>query len=145
MKFKEFKKWCYDRSIDGGWNVQVANLSIQIINIVNWKPFWLRERFWANKWEEKVVRAIVEPFDKLRKEAPEGTNLETYFEKKFNPTPFVVYVVVYEDPEEYHFEVKGTYYDPDNARRFITVNAKEENLKEENYRIDTHFILDGRE
>lgn len=64
MTFKEFVSWCNDRAADGCWGINAATVCISIAGEVRELPFWKREKFWKEKYEEKVVHAIVEPIEK---------------------------------------------------------------------------------
>ena len=46
MKYKEFIRWCSDRSADGCWGFNEAQLCISIINDIKRYPFWKREKQW---------------------------------------------------------------------------------------------------
>ena len=64
MTFKEFVSWCNDRAADGCWGINAATVCISIVNEVRELPFWKREKFWKEKYEEKVICAIVKPIEK---------------------------------------------------------------------------------
>ena len=64
MTFKEFVSWCNNRAADGCWGLYDATVCITIVDEVRELPFWKREKFWKEKYEEKVIRAIVEPIEK---------------------------------------------------------------------------------
>lgn len=44
MKFKEFEAWCNQRACDGCWGVLEAMTCIDILNTINRKWFWKREK-----------------------------------------------------------------------------------------------------
>ena len=59
MKFKEFSKWCNDRTCDGCWGMNTAITCISVLEEVNSKIFFKRERYWKTKFEENIVNNIV--------------------------------------------------------------------------------------
>lgn len=64
MTFKEFVSWCDDRAADGCWGMNTAVVCIGIVENVRELPFWKREKYWKEKYEEEVIHAIVEPIEK---------------------------------------------------------------------------------
>lgn len=64
MTFKEFVSWCNDRAADGCWGINAATVCISIVDEVRELPFWKREKYWKEKYEEEVIRAIVDPIEK---------------------------------------------------------------------------------
>lgn len=68
MRFREFKSWCEQRACDGCWGLAEAKASIAIIEIISSALFWKREKLWREKYEESVVRQIVNPIERKIKE-----------------------------------------------------------------------------
>lgn len=68
MKFKEFRNWCNQRACDGGWGMQIAIICLDVVDTVNKKPFWKREKFWEENFEQDVLKGIVEPIEKKIRE-----------------------------------------------------------------------------
>ena len=64
MTFKEFVSWCNDRAADGCWSLYAATVCITIVGEVRELPFWKREKYWKEKYEEEIIREIVEPIEK---------------------------------------------------------------------------------
>lgn len=64
MKFKEFRDWCNQRACDGCWGMQTAIVCLSIADAVDKKPFWEREKFWKENFEQDVLENIVEPIEK---------------------------------------------------------------------------------
>lgn len=64
MTYKEFKAWCNDRACDGMWGMRNALICVDVIETVNSKPLWKREKEWRKAKEdcniEKMVNAINE-------------------------------------------------------------------------------------
>lgn len=46
MKYKEFADWCNQRACDGMWGMNTASACIGVIDYIQSKPFWRRERAW---------------------------------------------------------------------------------------------------
>lgn len=65
MKYKEFVKWCNDRASDGCWGMAEAMTCINIMDTVNKKPFWKREKVWKDRYEQSIVNNIIIPTNKL--------------------------------------------------------------------------------
>ena len=66
MTYKEFKKWCYDRSCDGCWSSSVALFCRDVmanIDIYFWKR--KREAEWQ-KISDKIINSVVKPLDETR-------------------------------------------------------------------------------
>ncbi len=74
MKFKEFKRWCNDRAFDGCWGSIEALSCISIMETINQKPFWKREKIWKDVYEASVVNHIINPINKMIKERGLSTN-----------------------------------------------------------------------
>lgn len=74
MKFKEFRDWCYQRACDGCWGMQTAIVSLSIVDAVGEKPFWKREKFWKENYEQDVLENIVKPIEKKIRELEEKYN-----------------------------------------------------------------------
>lgn len=64
MKYKEFVKWCNDRTFDGCWGMNTAIVCIEVIDKINQKPFWKREKEWKKMYENTMVYGVVEPINK---------------------------------------------------------------------------------
>lgn len=67
MTFREFTTWCNARASDSRWDMLDALFCIHIQEVVREKPFWMRERFWRDTYEEKVVKIIIEPTNRTIK------------------------------------------------------------------------------
>ena len=63
MKYKQFRKWCSDRTFDGCWGMNEAMICCDIISDLDKTPFWKREKKWRGM-EKWVVTNIVEPTNK---------------------------------------------------------------------------------
>ncbi len=68
MKFKEFSGWCGQRACDGYWDMLTAMTCIDLLNKVKKVPFWKREKFWKENYEQQVLKEIVNPTEKKLKE-----------------------------------------------------------------------------
>lgn len=68
MKYKEFRAWCNQRAADGCWGMMTAMFCTHILKEVNEIPFWKREKVWKEKYEEEIMRDVVEPIEKKIKE-----------------------------------------------------------------------------
>lgn len=68
MTFKEFVKWCDQRTCDGCWGMNTAIVCIDILETVRKEPFWRREKIWKREFEDSVVNTIVKPIDRMIKE-----------------------------------------------------------------------------
>lgn len=68
MKYKEFVDWCNQRACDGCWSMNTAIYCIGVCEAVNTLPFWKRNKVWKEKYEEEVVRDIVEVINEKRRE-----------------------------------------------------------------------------
>ena len=67
MKFKEFVSWCNDRAADGCWGSRHAMICIDVIHDVRKEPFWKREKYWKETYENQVVISIINPInDKIQ-------------------------------------------------------------------------------
>lgn len=64
MKFKEFESWCNQRACDGCWGMLEAMSCIDILNTINRKWFWKREKLWQSKYATDVMEQIVNPIEK---------------------------------------------------------------------------------
>lgn len=64
MKFREFVSWCNNRAADGCWGMNTAVVCIGIVEDVRELPFWKREKYWKETYEENVVREIVQPIER---------------------------------------------------------------------------------
>ena len=63
MKYKEFYKWCNERTSDGCWGIVEATICIEIIEEFKTIPFWQREKTWK-EMEKEIIADIVEPINK---------------------------------------------------------------------------------
>lgn len=68
MKYKEFRAWCNQRAADGCWGMQTAMFCVWVLGEVGKIPFWKREKVWKEKYEEEIMRDVVEPIEKKIKE-----------------------------------------------------------------------------
>ena len=68
MKYKEFVDWCNQRACDGCWSMNTAIYCIGVCETVNALPFWKRNKVWKEKYEEEVVRDVVEVINEKRRE-----------------------------------------------------------------------------
>lgn len=64
MKFKEFENWCNERACDGCWGMLEAMACIDLIGEVKKVPFWKREKFWKENYEQQVLEEIINPIEK---------------------------------------------------------------------------------
>jgi hypothetical protein len=64
VKFKEFVKWCNKRACDGCWGMIESMACIDLIGTVRKQPFWRREKFWKQEYEQRVLDEIVNPINK---------------------------------------------------------------------------------
>lgn len=72
MTFKEFESWCNQRACDGCWGGLDSMVCIDIIQTVNEKWFWKREKFWQEEYADDVMEQIVNPIEKKIKEVTGG-------------------------------------------------------------------------
>lgn len=68
MKYKDFCTWCNQRAADGCWGMQTAMFCVWVVDEVSKIPFWKREKIWKEKYEEEIMRDVVEPIEKKIKE-----------------------------------------------------------------------------
>ena len=68
MKYKECVDWCNQRACDGCWSMKTAIYCIGVCSTINSYRFWKREKIWKEKYEEEVVRDIVEVINEKRRE-----------------------------------------------------------------------------
>lgn len=68
MKYKEFVDWCNQRACDGCWSAGTAMYCIGICSTIDSYRFWKREKIWKEKYEEEVVRDVVEVINEKRRE-----------------------------------------------------------------------------
>lgn len=68
MKYKEFNAWCNQRACDGCWSMMAAMFCVHILKEVKKIPFWKREKVWKEKYEQEIMRDVVEPIEKKIKE-----------------------------------------------------------------------------
>lgn len=64
MTFREFESWCNQRACDGCWGMLEAMTCIDILNTINRKWFWKREKFWQEEYATDVMEQIVKPIEK---------------------------------------------------------------------------------
>ena len=69
MTFKEFMDWCNRRACDGCWSLGHAVACLDIIKDVRSKPFWKREKYWKNHYENMVIEQIVNPINQRIEES----------------------------------------------------------------------------
>lgn len=74
MKFKQFVEWCNERACDGCWGMLEAMACIDLIETINKKPFWKREKFWREEYEQRVLEKIINPISDKIKEMEHGQN-----------------------------------------------------------------------
>lgn len=72
MTFKEFKTWCNQRACDGCWGMLDAMVCIDIIQTVQKKLFWKREKFWQEEYANDVMEQIVNPIERKIEEVAGG-------------------------------------------------------------------------
>ena len=72
MKFKDFVNWCNERACDGCWGMLTAMVCIDLIQQVRKIPFWKREKFWKENYEQQVLDEIVNPIEKKLDEMEKG-------------------------------------------------------------------------
>lgn len=73
LTYKEFRDWCDQRACDRCWGIQAAIICLDVVVTVNKKPFWKREKFWKENFEQDVLKGIVEPIEKKIRELEEET------------------------------------------------------------------------
>ena len=64
MTFREFESWCNQRACDGRWGMLDSMVCIDIIQTVNKKWLWKREKFWQEEYATDVMEQIVNPIEK---------------------------------------------------------------------------------
>lgn len=67
MTFKDFVRWCDERTCDGCWGMITALTCIDLVRTLRKVPFWKRERAWREK-EKQVLEEIVNPVNQKIKE-----------------------------------------------------------------------------
>lgn len=72
MSFKEFVRWCNGRACDGCWGMLTAMASIDLMQKVRKIPFWRREKFWKENYEQQALDEIVNPIEKMIAEMEES-------------------------------------------------------------------------
>lgn len=61
MTYKQFKRWCLDRTCDGCWSATVALMSKEIIQEMEKVPFWKRKKAWEkHRTLATVIMAKIE-------------------------------------------------------------------------------------
>ena len=73
MTFKEFERWCNERTCDGCWGYREAILCIDALDTVRGYPFWKRKKVW-NNLHDIIVRGIVEPTNRKIQEVRGADN-----------------------------------------------------------------------
>ena len=68
MKYKEFVDWCNQRACDGCLSMNIDIYCIGVCETINNLPFWKRNKVWKEKYEEEVVRDVVEVINEKRRE-----------------------------------------------------------------------------
>lgn len=62
MTYKEFMNWCYDRSCDGLWYVDIGIQCCRIADVLYSVPLWKRKQLWDNlNADNFIVKNFVEP------------------------------------------------------------------------------------
>lgn len=74
MKFKEFAKWCRERTHDGHWGMKEAVRCCDCVTDIYKKPFWKREKYWQNHPLKDTCIKIVEETNKIIEEKIGGKN-----------------------------------------------------------------------
>lgn len=74
MKFKEFVVWCNERAYDGCWGMIEAMACIDLMETVKKKPFWKREKYWEQEYEQRVLDEIVNPINGKIEEVCKGSD-----------------------------------------------------------------------
>lgn len=64
MTYRQFRAWCNKRAADGCWGMKTALFCIDIIGEVEKIQFWRREKVWREKYQEQIMRDVVEPIEK---------------------------------------------------------------------------------
>ena len=59
MTYKEFKNWCNQRCCDGRWALNVAIFCIDVINDIDSRPFWSRNRRWKTLNNDFAIERII--------------------------------------------------------------------------------------
>ena len=67
MTFKQFKRWCVDRSCDGCWGHKEALFCAELIRDMMKIPWWKREKVWKSI-EFAVLYSVVAPTNQKRQE-----------------------------------------------------------------------------
>ena len=62
MRYRRFKKWCNDRTVDGCWEHAEARICLNIVSEIDRLPFWKREKAWKQE-EDFIVNVIVNPIN----------------------------------------------------------------------------------
>lgn len=60
MKFKEFRKWCDERAMDGRWGFREAITCTDAYIMMYRVPFWKREKVWKTHTARPILEEIVE-------------------------------------------------------------------------------------
>ena len=60
MSYKEFLRWCNDRSHDGRWGLLEAVICLDVFKKIQALPFWKRKQRWR-ELEQDIVSEIIEP------------------------------------------------------------------------------------
>lgn len=68
MTYKQFIKWCNERTCDGQWSMITALTCINVIKTINKVPFWKRENEWQKLNKDlKIEEIYVNETNKLIK------------------------------------------------------------------------------
>lgn len=59
MNFSEYVRWCNERARDGCWDILTAMTCFNIIKTVKKVPFWKREKYWKDVYENRVLEEII--------------------------------------------------------------------------------------
>lgn len=59
MNFSEYVRWCNERTRDGCWDILTAMTCFNIIKTVKKVPFWKREKYWKDVYENRVLEEII--------------------------------------------------------------------------------------
>ena len=59
MKYKEFVKWCNDRTCDGNWSPQMIMFCIAIMDAVRPLYFWQREKRWRELNSQLSIEKLI--------------------------------------------------------------------------------------
>ena len=63
MTFKQFSRWCNERTCDGLWGMLEALVCIDIYNEIEKHHFWKREKIWREKYHDQIMTEIINPIE----------------------------------------------------------------------------------